>query len=54
MGENMVNLAGLQSLWLRVRKKFSLLPMLLIMIIFGGLLMLTKGSAVAPFVYTVL
>ena len=42
------------ELWrfMRVRKKFWLIPILIMMVIFGGLVMLTKGSAVAPFVYT--
>ena len=42
------------ELWrfMRVRKKFWLVPILIMMVIFGGLVMLTKGSAVAPFVYT--
>ncbi len=44
----------LAELWLfmRVRKKFWLLPMLIMMMVFGGLVLLTNGSAVAPFVYT--
>lgn len=44
----------LSELWrfLRVRKKFWLLPMLIMMLIFGGLVVLTKGSAIAPFIYT--
>ena len=44
----------LVELWrfLRVRKKFWLLPMLLMMALFGGLVVLTQGSAVAPFIYT--
>ncbi|MDE1568382.1 DUF5989 family protein [Aquabacter sp. P-9] len=42
------------ELWqfLRVRKKFWLLPMLVLMAALGGLLILAKGSAVAPFIYT--
>ncbi len=35
-----------------VRKKFWLLPIVLVMIIFGGLLILAQGSVVAPFIYT--
>ena len=35
------------------RKKYWLLPALLLMAIFGGLIVLTKGSVVAPFIYTV-
>lgn len=38
--------------FLKVRKKFWLLPMLLVIGLFGGLLILTQGSAVAPFIYT--
>jgi hypothetical protein len=38
--------------FLRVRKKFWLLPLALMMLVFGGLVILTKGSAVAPFIYT--
>lgn len=34
------------------RKKYWLLPVLLITAMFGGLIVLTKGSAVAPFIYT--
>ncbi len=37
----------------RERKKFWLLPMLFMLVVFGGLLILAKGSAVAPFIYTV-
>ena len=44
----------LREFWsfLRVRKKFWLLPILVMMLIFGGLLVLAQGSAVAPFIYT--
>ena len=44
----------LKELWhyMRERKKFWLLPILIMMVIFGGLIVLTKGSAIAPFVYT--
>ncbi len=44
----------LKELWrfMRVRKKFWLLPIVLMMALFGGLIVLTQGSAVAPFVYT--
>ncbi len=43
------------ELWqfVRARKKFWLLPILIMMVVFGGLIVLTKGSAVAPFIYTV-
>jgi hypothetical protein len=36
----------------RARKKFWLLPILIMMMVFGGLIVLTKGSVVAPFIYT--
>lgn len=43
------------ELWefLRARKKFWLMPIVVMMLIFGGLVILTKGSAVAPFIYTI-
>ena len=42
------------ELWafLRMRKKFWLTPIILILLLFGGLLVLSSGSAVAPFIYT--
>lgn len=40
-------------LFLRERKKYWLLPVLIVMTVLGGLIVLTKGSAVAPFIYTV-
>jgi ABC-type transport system involved in cytochrome c biogenesis permease subunit len=42
------------ELWrfMRVRKKFWLLPILVVMTMFGGLVLLTSGAAIAPFVYT--
>jgi len=36
----------------RARKKFWLLPLVLVMLVFGGLVILAKGSAIAPFIYT--
>ena len=39
--------------FLRSRKKFWLLPIIIVLLIFGGLLILAQGSAVAPFVYTI-
>jgi hypothetical protein len=42
------------ELWrfMKVRKKFWLLPIIIVMFVLGGLLILAKGSAVAPFIYT--
>ena len=44
----------LKELWafLRVRKKFWLVPVLVMMVLLGGLIVLAKGSAIAPFIYT--
>ena len=39
--------------FLKVRKKYWLLPILFVLVIFGGLIILTQGSAVAPFIYTI-
>ncbi len=45
----------ISELWhfMRVRKKFWLLPIILVMFLFGGLIVLGEGSAVAPFIYTI-
>ncbi|MBK7926643.1 MAG: hypothetical protein IPJ98_03890 [Bryobacterales bacterium] len=42
------------ELWefLKVRKKFWLMPVVLAMLVFGALLVFAQGSAVAPFIYT--
>lgn len=44
----------LGELWafMRVRKKFWMLPIVVAMVLLGGLIVLAQGSAVAPFVYT--
>ena len=44
----------LMELWacMKVRKKFWLLPILVVLLLFGTLIVLTQGSAVAPFIYT--
>ena len=44
----------LKDLWgyLRERKKFWLLPLIVILLLLGILLVLTEGTAVAPFIYT--
>jgi hypothetical protein len=45
----------LKELWafLGERKKFWLLPIILVMLLIGGLLVLAQGSALAPFIYTI-
>ena len=47
-------LSFLREFWLfmRVRKKYWLLPVMVMMAAFGGLVVLSQGSAVAPFIYT--
>jgi hypothetical protein len=44
----------LRELWrfLRVRKKYWLLPIIIMMVLLGVLIVMTQGSAVAPFIYT--
>tara|TARA_B100001029_G_C14612700_1_gene209854 strand:- start:356 stop:505 length:150 start_codon:yes stop_codon:yes gene_type:complete len=39
--------------FLKIRKKYWLLPIIIVLAIFGGLIILTQGSAVAPFIYTI-
>lgn len=47
-------LSFVRELWtfMRVRKKFWLVPIMVMMAVFGGLVVLSQGSAVAPFIYT--
>jgi hypothetical protein len=44
----------LKELWtfMKVRKKFWLLPIIIVMLLLGSLIVLAQGSAVAPFIYT--
>jgi len=44
----------IKDLWgfMRVRKKFWLAPIIIVLLLLGGLIVLTQGSAVAPFIYT--
>jgi hypothetical protein len=39
--------------FLKERKKYWLLPIIIVLVLFGGLIVLTQGSAVAPFIYTI-
>ena len=45
----------IRELWnfMRARKKFWLLPIMLMMALFGALIVLSQGSAVAPFIYAI-
>ncbi len=49
------NMSFLIEFWkfLKIRKKYWLLPIILILALFGGLIILSQGSAVAPFIYTI-
>ena len=39
--------------FLKVRKKYWLLPIFIVLVFFGGLIILSQGSALAPFIYTI-
>lgn len=45
----------LRDLWnfLKIRKKFWLLPIILVLLLVGALIVLTSSSALAPFIYTI-
>lgn len=53
--KNMSKLSILSELWefLKVRKKWWLLPIILFLVLLGGLIILTQGSALAPFIYAI-
>jgi len=39
--------------FIKIRKKYWLLPTIIFLLFFGGLIILSQGSAVAPFIYTI-
>ena len=39
--------------FLKIRKKYWLLPILIVLVFFGGLIILSQGSAIAPFIYAI-
>jgi len=45
----------LKEFWgfLKIRKKYWLLPIIIILLIFGILIVLTQGTVIAPFIYTI-
>ena len=45
----------LKEFWefLKERRKYWLIPILIVLVLFGGLIILSQGSAIAPFIYTV-
>ncbi len=51
----MSKISILTELWqfLRVRKKWWLMPIIIVLVLLGGLIILTQGSALAPFIYAI-
>ena len=45
----------LKEFWefLKERKKYWLIPIIIVLVLFGGLIILSQGSAIAPFIYTI-
>ena len=45
----------LKEFWefLKVRKKFWLIPIIIVLALFGGLIILSQGNAIVPFIYTI-
>jgi len=45
----------LKEFWefLIIRKKYWLLPIIIVLVLFGGIIILSQGSVVAPFIYTI-
>ena len=45
----------LKEFWefLKERRKYWLIPILMVLVLFGGLIVLSQGSAIAPFIYTI-
>ena len=39
--------------FMKVRKKYWLIPIFIVLVLFGGLIILSQGSAIAPFIYTI-
>ena len=53
--ETILNMSFLKEFWefLKIRKKYWLLPIIIVLVLFGGLIILSQGSAIAPFIYTI-
>ena len=45
----------LKEFWefLKIRKKYWLIPIIIVLVLFGGLIILSQGSALVPFIYTI-
>jgi uncharacterized protein DUF5989 len=48
----MISVLGELWFFLRIRKKYWLIPIVVMLAVFGGLIVLSQGSVVAPFIYT--
>ena len=53
--KTVLSMEFLKEFWefLKVRKKYWLLPIIIVLVLFGGLIILSQGSVVAPFIYTI-
>jgi len=53
-GETILMLDFMKDLWdfMRVRKKFWMAPIIIVLVLLGMLIVLAQGSAIAPFIYT--
>ncbi len=53
--KSILNMSFIKEFWnfLKIRKKYWLLPIILVLVLFGGLIVLSQGSAVAPFIYAI-
>jgi hypothetical protein len=53
--ETILMIEFLKELWdfLKVRKKYWLIPIFIVLVLFGSLIVLSQGTAVAPFIYTI-
>ena len=53
--KTVLSMEFLKEFWefLRYRKKYWLLPIIIVLVLFGGLIILSQGSVVAPFIYTI-
>ena len=45
----------LKEFWefIKIRKKYWLLPIIIVLVLFGGLIILSQGTVIAPFIYTI-
>ena len=53
--KTVLSMEFLKEFWefLKFRKKYWLLPIIIVLVLFGGLIILSQGSAIAPFIYTI-